>query len=91
MAHCAFNHSLRRRPAVLFQQRPFDRAAVYAYSDRHAVSLCTFAKLLYVGIVAYVSGVKAYFVYAAFYGGYGEPVIEMNIGHERYARTLFYT
>ena len=86
MPLCALDECLRRRVAVLFEQALFQAAAVDADADGDAALPAGLGHLADIVRLADVAGVDADLVHARLRRCEREPVVKMNVGHDRDGR-----
>ena len=86
MVERGLDHRLGRRAAELLQNVFFHRAGVDADADRDVPRLGRLHDRVHAVGAANVAGVKADFIHARLDGGEREPVVKMDIRHDRDGR-----
>ena len=84
----ALDERLRRRVAILFEQALFQAAAVDADADGDAALPAGLGHLADIVRLADVAGVDADLVHAGLRRREREPVVKMNVGHDRDGRGM---
>ena len=83
LVESALYDPLCRHPAIFGDQVLFKRTAVYANPDRDPPFFCSIYHRFYPVDASNVSGINTYFISTVFHSRNSQPVVEMDIRHQR--------
>ena len=85
----ALHNAFRRDAPIFFQQRFLQGTAVDTHADGHPVCSCPIHHCLHLVTVTNVAGIDTDFVRPVLHGGNSQPVIKVNVCHQRNMNLLF--